>query len=119
MFVVAAAPAEGKSQSESLAPTSSASHSLLVVEPHGRHVGEEDRLEAPDVDPDFHGCCNAESIDLVNMPDSLLIGEVNDDSAKVSLPFELVVRLCCQFLAMQSNRLALLRYGIRKVIIIP
>jgi hypothetical protein len=59
VFIVAATTANGENGGEGLPAAAGTANSLLVVEPHGRHVGEHDDLEAANVNADLHCGCDA------------------------------------------------------------
>ena len=72
LVVGSGAAADGEGDGERRAPSSGSAYPLLVVEPLGRHVGESDRVERPDVDACLHRGGDAEDIDSLSPLDLLV-----------------------------------------------
>jgi hypothetical protein len=62
---VAPATAERKRDRERRSPPSGPAHTLLIVEPHWRHVRHHNREKRSDIDAGFHRRCDAEEIEIV------------------------------------------------------
>ena len=102
VVVVAAPAAQGQCCGHAQAPSTCAAHSLLIVETHGGHVSERDRLERPDVDSRLHGGRHAQEIHT----DRTVHFFLHEDFLESSLAQPPVdpVRLPCQLLAVQAKR---------------
>jgi hypothetical protein len=103
-LVVTSAAAQRNRERERLASTPGPADTLLVVEPHRRHVREHDCLQTADIDADLHRRRDAEDVDLVNGANQRSLASrgssVNQDIAEEALVLRLIVGLRRELLAM-------------------
>src|SRR5581483_2733732 len=82
---------------------------LLVVESHGRHIGEHHRLQAAYVDSYFHSRRHAQQVNGIDQLDyrmCRILVNVDHYVSELALPFSLVIRLCGELFAVKPYRLA-------------
>ena len=103
---MAAPPTERQHRSKGLSTPVGPTNTLLVVEPHRRHVRQHNSLQVADVNTYLHRSRHAEKVDGINQWNWLaspICSGLDYHVPEASLPVGLIVCLGRQFLTMQPH----------------
>jgi hypothetical protein len=106
VVVVTPATAESQSNGKTGAASSCPANPLLVVKPHGRHIGHHDCEQGANIDSRFHRGRHAEQVDSVSEGDFLRVGKANVLKQPLPTPALALARLPRQLFTIEPEQWA-------------